>query len=167
MKKFIKCLLTSLMLAGCTSVKMVGDLNMISTRNIDAGANYELIKTGTDNSKAAFRKSKSVNVDQAVNDAVTGVPGGEFLKNAKLYTDGKKWAVVGDVWGLTESANVEGFKIGDVVYIKNSLVNKTISGEKFTKAKVTGFQDKKSCLVEMPGGEIKAVNYSDLSKSGE
>ena len=165
MKTIFTLFVVAVLFSGCSSVKMVGDVNMLSTRNVDSGANYQLIKTGTDDSRTAFRKSKAINIDQAVNNLVMDVPGGEFLKNAKLYTDGKKWAVIGDVWGLPEQANVEGFKIGDAVYIKNSLLNKTLNGEKFTKAEITGFKDKKTCLVTLDTGEIKEADYSDLSKT--
>jgi hypothetical protein len=165
MKTLLSIVLSTLLLVGCSSVKMVGDVNMLSTRNVDSNVNYELIKTGTDDSKTAFRKTKATNIDQAVNNLVLDVPGGEFVKNVKIYTDGKKWAVIGDVWGLPEQANVEGYRIGDSVYIKNSLISKTLNGEKFTKAKVTGFKDKKTCLVTLDSGEIKEANYSDLSKT--
>ena len=165
MKTLIFLILIAFIFSGCSSVRMVGDVTMLSTRNVDSSVKYELIKTGTDNSRAAFRHSKATNIDQAVNNLVMDVPGGEFLKNVKIYTDGKKWAIIGDVWGLPEQANVEGFKIGDAVYIKNSLLSTTLNGEKFTKATITGFKDKNTCLVTLGTGEIKEADYSDLSKS--
>ncbi|MGE5449335.1 MAG: hypothetical protein ACM3PR_13315, partial [Bacteroidales bacterium] len=114
-----------------------------------------------DDSRSNFRKNKAATVDQAINNVVSDVPGGEFLKNAKLYTDGKDWAVLGDVWGVIESANVEGFRIGDRVLIKNSILNK----DKFSRGEVTGFKDRKTCIVKVEGGNMKEFNYSDLSKA--
>jgi hypothetical protein len=65
---------------GCSAVRMVGDVNMISSRNIDSKSDYQLIKTGTDDSRANFRKNSAENIDQAINNVVMDVPGGEFLK---------------------------------------------------------------------------------------
>lgn len=164
--KQILCLLV-LLFTGCGSMRMVGNLNMLSTRNVDSGASYQLLKTGTDDSRGAVKKSKAKNIDQAVNNVVMDIPGGEFLKNVKIYYDGNSWAVIGDVWGLPDNANIEGFRVGDVVYIKNNLLNSAVSGTKFTRAEITGFKDKTTCLVKFPGGEIKEANYKDLSKTGE
>jgi hypothetical protein len=149
------------LLSACSSLKQVGDLNMISTRNVDSKVNYVLLKTGTDDSKSNFRKNKAENIDKAINNAVVVVPGGEFLKNAKLYTDGKMWSVIGDVWGFTENANVEGFRIGDLVLVKNSILKKG----SFLKGQISGFKDRKSCIVLLDGGEVRAVDYVDLSKA--
>lgn len=152
-----------LAVCSCSSVKMIGDVNLISTRNVDSSANYELLKTGVDDSRKAWKQTKSKNLDKAINSAVLAVPGGEFLKNCKIYTDGKYWAVMGDVYGLSENANVNGFKIGDPVFVSNGILSK----DKFTPGTIAGFKDEKSCLVRYDGGEIKEVNYSDLSKTNE
>jgi len=161
MKRILPVLLMAILLASCSSLKMVGDVNMISSRNVDSKTDYVLIKTSTDDSKRNFKKNKAATVDQAINNVVMNVPGGEFLKNAKLYTDGKEWGILGDVWGLTESANIEGFKIGDSVLIKNSLLNKG----KFTKGVINGFKDRKTCIVKVESGDLKECSFTDLSKS--
>lgn len=162
MKKAFSTLFLLSVLAGCSSsVKMVGSVNMISSRNVDSKTDYVLIKTGTDDSKSYFKKNKGATVDQAINNAVTNIPGGEFLKNAKIYTDGKEFAVNGDVWGLPESANIEGFRIGDKVLIKNSILNK----EKFTSGEITGFKDRKTCIVKVSGGSLKEITYTELSRA--
>lgn len=165
MKAKIKVLiLSAVLLCGCSSSKfvLVGDVNMISTRNVDSKTDYELIKTGTDDSQNNFKKIKAATVDGSINNVVINSPGGEFLKNAKLYTDGKNWAIIGDVWGVSKSANVEGFRIGDMVLIKsNSLLTK----EKFVKAEITGFKDRNTCIVRLEGGTMKEINYTELSKA--
>lgn len=158
---FFTLLILAVVLGGCSSLKMVGDVNMISSRNVDSKTDYVLIKTGTDDSKASFKKNKAATVDQAINNLVQNVPGGEFLKNAKLYTDGKEWSVIGDVWGITESANIEGFRIGDKVLIKNSILNK----DKFSDGLITGFKDRKTCIVKVSSGSLKEISYTDLSKA--
>jgi len=161
MKNLLLIIAIALTVGACSSIKMVGDINMISSRNVDSKTDYVLIKTGTDDSKSNFRKNKSATIDQAVNNTVINVPGGEFLKNAKLYTDGKDWAIVGDVWGVKESANVEGFRIGDKVLIKNSILNK----EKFSNGEITGFKDRKTCIVKVGNGALKEISYTDLRKA--
>jgi len=161
MKNLFTFLVLALIVGGCSSLKMVGDVNMISSRNVDSKTDYVLIKSGADDSKSFFKKNKGATIDQAINNAVVNVPGGEFMKNVKLYTDGKAWAVVGDVWGVPESANVEGFRIGDMVLIKNSILNKS----KFSGGEIVGFKDRKTCIVKVSGGEMKELNYSDLSKA--
>ena len=163
MKHCFSTLLIAALLCGCSSSKfvLVGSVNMISSRNVDSKTDYVLIKTGSDDSKSAFKKNKAESVDGAINNVVINVPGGEFLKNAKLYTDGKAWAIVGDVWGVIESANVEGFRIGDKVLIKNSILKK----DNFSKGEITGFKDRKTCIVKVDGGPEKEYSYSDLSRS--
>lgn len=163
MRQFFTLLIVSVLLGGCSSSKfaLVGSVNMISSRNVDSKTNYELIKTGSDDSQSSFKKNKGVTVDQAINNVVTNTPGGEFLKNAKIYTDGKNWAVIGDVWGVIESANIEGFRIGDKVLIKNSILNK----DKFSDGLITGFKDRKTCLVKVSSGSIKEISYTDLRKA--
>ena len=160
MKKLTIAILLAV-LFGCSSVHQIGQVNMISSRNVDSKTDYVLIKTGTNDSKANFRKNKASTVDQAINNMVQNVPGGEFLKNAKIYTDGKSFAVLGDVWGVSESANIEGFKIGDKVLIKNSILNKG----KFSHGEITGLKDRKTCIVKVDNGQEKEYNYTDLSKA--
>nr|WP_319570222.1 hypothetical protein [uncultured Draconibacterium sp.] len=166
MKKTALLFLASIMLASCAP-KLVGTLNMISVRNVDSNANYELLSTGTSDSRKAAKQNKGRNIDEAIQNAVADVPGGEFLKNAKLYTAGSKYMIVGDVWGIADNANVEGFRVGDVVYKKNSLLKNGTMGERFEKVTITGFKDRQTCLVKNDKGEIIEVDYSKLSKTGE
>ena len=54
----------------------------------------------------------------ALTNTVMQVPGGEFVKNAKIYRVGKEyWAVVGDVWGypIPETKDITGYAIGEKV----------------------------------------------------
>ena len=166
MKNLIFALLVFASLTVSAGVKLVGSINVISVRNIDSKTEYVLLKTGANASQKELRKNQATSIDQAVNNIVSQVPGGEFLKNVNIYSDGDKWAISGDVWGVAESANVLGFRIGDNVLIKNSSLNPlSKEKEKFSKGVIIAFKDKKSCLVKRESGEIKEVNYNDLSKS--
>ncbi len=162
MKNLIFVLLTFLSLSVFAGHKQVGAVNMISNRNIDSKTDYVLLKTGTDISNDFIRKNKASTLDQAINNTVAEVPGGEFMKNVKIYMDGDIFIVNGDVWGIATEANFEGFKIGDKIFIKNSLL-KSVK-EKFTPGVIIGFKDRKSCLVKTNAGAVKEVNYADISK---
>lgn len=147
--------------------KLVGQLNMISTRNVESNFSYVLLKRSTNDSKKAFKQTKAKSIDGAIQNAVSDVPGGEFLKNVKLYFDGSNYSVIGDVWGITGNEEIEGFKVGDVGFIKNSgLINK-FDKEKYIKVLVTGLKDRNTCIVKFPDGKIKEVDYSELSKTAE
>lgn len=85
-------------MGSCSSVKQIGDINMISNRNVNPSMDYEVLETYATTSKKALKKSKFTNVDDAINETVGTVAGGEFLVNCKIYlVNGKYFAVVGDV----------------------------------------------------------------------
>jgi len=94
----------SVLFSSCTSYKKIGDLNMISNRNVDSKTDYALIQRYVNESKRDLKKSRSWSIEQAVDNTVQSVPNGEFIKNAKVYIVIRKnkwyYAVSGDVWGL-------------------------------------------------------------------
>ena len=89
-------------------VKPAGELNMISTRNIDSKMEYQRLKTyaGIDRAQVdnaittakggkikrnhplykEILASKAENLKESVDAVVKGVAGGEYLQNAKIYT---------------------------------------------------------------------------------
>lgn len=85
------------LLASCKYTR-IGDLTIVSTRNIDMKADYvELRRYVT--VKVKIKDNQAM--EQAIDEAVREVPGGEFMKNAKVYVRGsKKIKVEGDVWGV-------------------------------------------------------------------
>ena len=122
MKKIAMFSIGIVMLTGC--YQRIGDLTIISNRNIDSKTNYQLIERY----KTAKAKSQDA-LEQAIDKAVKEVDGGEFLKNVKIYVknNGRKVKIEGDVWGIppvggsvtkTVNANIE-FKQGDKVAFKN------------------------------------------------
>lgn len=164
-----KTLLIALLLLPCFVYSgkpvIVGQVNMISTRNVDSGVKYELLCRGVNDSKKALKDLRALTLDGAINNAVLNVPGGEFLKNVKIYFDGKYFSVVGDVWGLEDNRQIEGFTVGDVVLMKNNWLTTGTMGDKFEKVTITGFKDRKTCLVKTESGEIKEADFSKLSKT--
>jgi hypothetical protein len=91
METFFKTslLITVVLFSSCA--KRLGDLTMISTRNVDSKTEYKELKR--------YVKGKGKDLEAAVEDAVKGVPGGEFLKNVTVSYSGKI-KISGDVWGV-------------------------------------------------------------------
>jgi len=89
-----------LFLASCSSVKQIGDLNMVSNRNIDRSLNYKHIVNYAYGSKRKKRRSRCKTIEEAIDKTVKTQINGEFLMNAKVFlVRGKYFAVEGDIWG--------------------------------------------------------------------
>lgn len=159
----------SLFFSSCVSVKEIGDLNMVSTRNVESDAHYTLISTYIGGDKTEIRKSRSKTIDDAINQTVKSIPGGEYLKNVKIYEvyHGKNnsyYAVEGDVWGLSNGAAVSyrGFKVGDKVTWKAG----PLGDKKFVTGIITSLKSDKTCLVKRDDNQvIVELSYDDISKS--
>ncbi len=113
----------------------IGELTMISTRNVDSKTDYKLIEKYV----VGKAKSNSGNALQiAIDNAVRSVPEGEFLQNVRISIsqNGRKVKVEGDVWGIpnvnkqvTKSVKKEvEFKTGDKVTFRNAF-GKIVEGE--------------------------------------
>lgn len=109
MKSFIKLTSTHLLLGvivamfyGCVSTlppfqvevekketepktNLIGQVNMISTRNVDMSRKYEPLSTYAGGSQEELKESTAKNIEEAVNATVRKIPGGEFIMNAKIY----------------------------------------------------------------------------------
>ena len=160
--------LIAFVLPSCISVKEVGKVNMISNRNVSMKTDYALLSSYSGGSKAELKKSKAENIEQAVDQTVRKVAGGEFLMNAKINLvyhkiSGKAFfAVEGDVYGLASSngtaeRSYRGFKAGDKVNWGNK-----ISG--FKSGTIKSIKDDKTCLVETEDGKVIEKKYDDISK---
>ncbi|MFM2284802.1 MAG: hypothetical protein RLZZ543_299 [Bacteroidota bacterium] len=158
-------LLSIFTLTSCAKVVDLGKLNMISDRNIDSKTEYVLIKNyagGSDKEiRKALKKTKATTIDAAVDETVRNVPGGEYLKNVKLYGVMKKkkmyLLVEGDVWGIAGNESFRGFKVGDIVQWKELTVTK--------KGTITGLTDAEKCMVREDGKvNSQSVKYSSITK---
>ncbi|MCF6183201.1 MAG: hypothetical protein L3J56_01005 [Bacteroidales bacterium] len=91
--------------AGCIEQKtLIGDLNMVSNRNIDINSEYVLIKRNYGLDNKAMRKSKALTIEDAIDQTVNSVPDGEFIMNVQIWqlrkgNDKNYFYVSGDVWG--------------------------------------------------------------------
>lgn len=146
----------------CTSVKEIGKLNMVSNRNVDPDLKYKLITTYSGGSEKELKKSKFISIEQAIDNTIKKTPGGEFLMNAKIYlVDNKYIAVEGDIWGIEGFASYKGFKVGDKVTWKTSL----IKGKDYITGTITSLKDDKECLIKIDNQDkITEVEYTKLSK---
>jgi hypothetical protein len=104
------------LLASCVTTKQIGSVNMISNRNIESSVDYVLLKSYMGANKQEINQSKATSVEAAIDQVVKSTPGGEYLKNVKIYWVSTKYlAVEGDVWGIAVNANFRGFTVGDKV----------------------------------------------------
>jgi hypothetical protein len=140
---------------------------MVSTRNVDSSEDYVLLRNYMGASKHEIKKSKANTIEVAIDQVVRSTPGGEYLKNAKIYSINKyyflfasqKLAVEGDVWGVTDNVNFRGFKAGDKV--KWTKLFKDYTGT------IVELKDDKVCTVKSDiDQKIIEVEYNDLVKIG-
>jgi hypothetical protein len=139
-----------------TKVEQIGELSMISRRNIDTKMEYVLVKSYAGGGKE-FKKSRAINIQEAIDQTVRNVPGGEFMKNVKIYLVGEKgdkkyFAVEGDVWGQGE-ASYKGFRVGDKVQWK------TLTGTRV--GFIRGFIDDQKCMVQEEGKTVATEEQYD------
>lgn len=169
MKKILVLSIGVALLSSCIQVKPIGDLTMISTRNIDRSMEYSLVKNYQGLSKKQKRKSKSKDIEEAVNVTVKSTPGGEYLTNVKLYIVINPWrfrevfrqtyVVEGDVWGFKGEESMKGFKKGDKVFW-NSL-----TGQK--QGVIVELKSGTQAAIQIDGQEkIELINYDKLTKLG-
>lgn len=134
---------------GCSSIKEVGHVNMISNRNIDTDFDYERLGSYVELTKRQKKRSRNETIPEAINSTVQSVPGGEFIMNAKVYlVNSKYFAVEGDVWGA-KSKEYRGFEIGDIVQWS------TMIGKK--RGVITGFANKEEFMVQQDGEEMSEL----------
>ncbi len=161
MRLLLVLLAISLCYSCSKSVRMIGSVNMISHRNINPNGNHELKARYVGGGKS-IKKSKAQTVEDAINNTVKTVPGGEFLANAKLYiVKGKYFAIEGDVWGTVEDSSFRGFSIGDRVVCKDRGFLKSLNFKTdLIYGKITGIEDEKEVYVKVEGEEDRTIKVS-------
>ena len=95
MKKTVYTIGVLAILSSC-GYQRIGDLTMISNRNIDSSEDYVLIQRNAEG-KAKMKKDDALEL--AIDNA-TEAYNGEYLMNVKVHVknNGKKIKVEGDVW---------------------------------------------------------------------
>ena len=165
--KYPSILTLAIILTSCMSVKQIGKVNMISNRNIDPNLKYERISTYSGGSKKELKKSKTKTIEDAIDQTVRKVPGGEFLMNAKIYyVKDQYFAVEGDVWGKPENISYRGLEIGDKVTWKNKSLSAKLGWQKdYLTGVIKALKDDKTCLVTVAEtDEVVELSYDDITK---
>lgn len=170
----MKYLLLIPLMISFSCARRIGDLVMISTRNVDSKTEYVEL--------SRYTKAKGRTLEESIEKAVRSVSGGEYMKNVIIYSNGK---VEGDVWGiagvLTEKEkkqvkreNLEAkqqieqkqelnklkdkFAAGDKVSWKNAAqMGKIYTGE------VIGMGEKKA-MIKLETGKTVEIKYEILVK---
>ncbi len=139
---------------------------MISNRNFDNNTEYQLLKSYAGTGKKDLKRNKANSIEDAIDLVVKSTPGGEFLKNVKLYTLSKGvlffknqyYAVEGDVWGVNGNKSFKGFNIGDFVQYKSLL-------GKYRKGKIESLKDDRTCLLlDIEKNKVFEISYDNISK---
>ncbi len=158
--------LIALLFTSCAEVTEIGRVNMISNRNIDSNGEYALLASYSGGTSKELRKSRALNLQDAIDKTVKKIPGGEYLMNAKIYVilkpfsnKIKYYSVEGDVWGHKENKSYRGFKVGDTVTWKSSISGKWKTGV------IKSLKDDYSCLIELESGKIIEKKYDNISKA--
>lgn len=146
-------------------VVQIGNLNMISTRNVNPNLNYQVLSTFKGSSEKELKRSKCETIEDAIEKTVKSTPGGEFLMNAKIYSiGGKYFAVQGDVWGNAENVSFKGFKMGDRVTWK--VLSLKDAGMIYKKGVIKSLKNEKECIILADDNDkLIDVEYEKLSKS--
>lgn len=168
MKTFI-IIISAFLLQGC-AWQRIGQMTMISTRNVESKAEYKLIAKDVEGKS---RTSQDDALSDAIDQAVKQYPEGEFMKNVvvRIKSNGRKIKVSGDVWGIpsvdknisqTVNVNVE-YKVGDLVTFKNDngkLIEGTIIGQN-SNAAVVEYKNSKQ---EVPYSQLTKIQRSENSE---
>ncbi len=156
MKNLFIVLIAFFLFHSCApTVQKVGTVNIISHRNVDPNLQYELISSYTGGSKRELKKSRAANIQDAVDQTVRKVPGGEMVMNAKIYqVKGKYFAIEGDVWGMKGNRSIRGISVGDNVVCKDkNFIRKLDLKNDIIYGKVTGMMDDEKVYVKINGIE--------------
>ena len=104
MKKVILAIAVITLLASCSSWQKIGTLTVASTRNFETQKKYTCAARYVDSSKLRGRVYRNIRssepLQDAINKAVESVPGGEYMANVTIYTNGRAIKVIGDVWAV-------------------------------------------------------------------
>lgn len=160
MRKFLYFFALIILISGCkSSTVLVGSINMISTRNINSTVQYTCLKTHVGTTKQEIKHAKGSTIEEAIDNRVRMVAGGEYMMNVKIYViNGKYYSVSGDIWGIA-SNDFKGFRIGDRVIVKefNSIYYATISSIK----------DDEKLIVKLDNGVLAEVKFDNITITTE
>ena len=145
----------------------LGELTMISTRNVDSSADYKLIEKYV-TAKAKSKKGSALQT--AIDNALKSIPEGEFLQNVREYVkqNGRKVKVEGDVWGIPSvEKNVTKSVSKDIVFNTGDRVTYRNTLGKIVEGTILGLNQHTAIIefVNVLGKEVKKeIPYEELTK---
>lgn len=156
MKKLIY-LLSIVLCASCApSFVQIGKVNMIANRNINPLTPYKLLSTYSGGNKSEIETSKAKSIEEAINNTVKSVPGGEYVMNVKIYkVSSTYYAIEGDVWGVESNADYRGYRVGDRVTYKKS--------GKYEFGTILSFKTD-VCLIKTDKDLVSELKFDEISK---
>ncbi len=133
LKLSVLAILTLTALSSCTH--RIGDLTTVGARDIEVGKEYQELRRdviGKDitlhNVLVLFGPVHTPHIEDAVNRAISKVPGGEYMKNVVVKERYNPFiafstrviSVRGDVWGIPQKdvINIHGYHVDDEVVWK-------------------------------------------------
>lgn len=100
MKRIALFTVAIMLLASC-GYKRMGSLTMVSTRNVESSIQYVELARKVEG-KTKLKRDDAL--QEAIDEAVNSVPGGEYMTNVVVYIKGDRMIkVTGDVYGSTEA----------------------------------------------------------------
>jgi hypothetical protein len=161
MKKVFLLLAILPFLFSCAGFTKMGNLTMVSTRNVDSSVEYKPLKTYV-TARGTSQRGEALQV--AIDNAVKSVPGGEFMKNVKISVsqNGQIVRVEGDVWGVPPlNVNVTTGVSADNTLNVGDKVAYNFFG--FKEGTITGINNNKA-LVKCADGKIRSFAFKALTK---
>ncbi len=84
MKTLITLLLTSILLSSCAGTyQEIGSLSMLSDRKVDPTGRYQKLAEAAGSSKKQVKKTTALNIEDAIDHLLDGVPGGKYHYQCK------------------------------------------------------------------------------------
>lgn len=186
MKKVLPLFLLAISFSSCWT--RLGDLSMVSNRNVDRNVEYvelqRYVKAKSNGGGTSYTKSYDVTSDnmnynkqnvgaleKAIDNCVRSVQGGEFLKNVQIEIsgNGNRVRLVADVWGIsgvmTEKEKTQSkFNIGDNVTWSNfgTFLKGTITGKDDEKAVVKYYDNKGAEVITKVAYDKLTVIYEEI-----
>src|ERR1700742_5041062 len=85
LKTILKSLALSILLSSCGTYEVIGKVDTLSDRHINANLKYKQLTTNSGSSKKEILHSEAVTVRGAVTQALAKIPGGCFMTDVTVY----------------------------------------------------------------------------------
>ena len=161
--KYLSLPLLALLLSSCGGYQRIGQLTMVSTRNVDSSKPAVMLMR---NAEGTAKMKNNDAMQLAVDATVAQHPAGEYLMNAQVYVsnNGKRVRVTGDIYGhgtaqAEAPRNDAGMALGTVVWFKPKGSTRQV------RATVVGLRSDMLVLEYLSGGRRRTAEASPYEVS--